>query len=150
MTDKTPGKQRGPGRPWKPGQSGNPKGCPTGSRHKATLAVLTLLDGEAEALTRKCVERALDGDSVALRLCLERLAPPRKDSPVSLAGLPRVESAADLPKATARILEAVAKGDITPSEGQALAGFVEGHRKALEMADIEARLSVLEQKEKER
>ncbi|MFZ5427192.1 MAG: DUF5681 domain-containing protein [Thermodesulfobacteriota bacterium] len=149
-TDKTAGKQRVRGRPWKPGQSGNPNGCPTGSRHKATLAVLALLDGEAEALTRKCVERALEGDSVALRLCLERLAPPRKDSPVILAGLPKIERAADLPKATGKIIEAVGKGDITPSEGQALAGLVEGHRKALEIADIEARLSALEAKEDRR
>lgn len=90
---------------------------------------------------------ALEGDTVALRLCLERLAPPRKDSPVILAGLPRIVSAADLPKLMARILDSVAKGRITPSEGQALAALVEGHRKALELADIEARLAALEQRE---
>ncbi|WP_243312349.1 DUF5681 domain-containing protein [Fundidesulfovibrio agrisoli] len=147
MTDKTQKKQRGPGRPWKPGQSGNPAGCPTGSRHKATLAVLALLDGEAETLTRKAVEMALAGDSVAMRLCLERLAPPRKDSPVTLAGLPKIECAADLPKATCAILEAVARGDITPNEGQALAGLLESHRKTLETAEIEQRLSALEARE---
>jgi hypothetical protein len=37
------------------------------------------LDGEAEALTRKAIERALEGDTTALRLCLDRLLPPRKD-----------------------------------------------------------------------
>jgi hypothetical protein len=44
--------------PWKPGQSGNPKGCPKGSRHKTTLAVEALLDGQAERLTQKAVEMA--------------------------------------------------------------------------------------------
>lgn len=144
MADKTTKKQRGPGRPFKPGQSGNPGGCPTGSRHKATLAVQALLDGEGEALTRKAVEMALAGDTTALRLCLERLCPPRKDSPVNLSGLPKIESAADLPKATAKILETVAKGIITPSEGQALAGLIEGHRKALETAELEARVAAIE------
>jgi len=106
--------------------------------------VLALLDGEAEGLTRKAVEMALEGDTVALRLCLERLAPPRKDSPLTLAGLPKIEGAADLPKATARVLEAVANGAITPSEGQALAGLLEGHRKALEFTELEARVAALE------
>jgi hypothetical protein len=54
---------------------GNP-GKPRGTRHKATLAALALLSGEAEGLTRKAVELALAGDVTALRLCIERLVPP--------------------------------------------------------------------------
>ena len=38
-----------------------------------------MLDGEAETLTRKAIDKALKGDSEALRLCLERLVPPRKE-----------------------------------------------------------------------
>src|SRR5215203_5447607 len=53
---------------------GNP-GRPPGARNRATLAALALLEGEAEALTRRCVELALAGDTAALRLCLERLLP---------------------------------------------------------------------------
>jgi hypothetical protein len=108
------------------------------------MAVQALLDGEGEALTRKAVEMALEGDTTALRLCLERLCPPRKDSPLSLAGLPKIKTTMDLPKASAAILEAVAKGTITPSEGQALAGLVESHRKTLEMSELEARVAALE------
>jgi hypothetical protein len=63
------------GRPFKKGVSGNPAGKPPGSRNRTTLAVQALLDGEAERLTRKCVELALQGDSTALRLCMERLVP---------------------------------------------------------------------------
>ena len=51
------------------------------------MAAEALLDGEAEALTRKAVELALEGDTVALRLCLERLLPPRKSRRVTLTGL---------------------------------------------------------------
>ena len=70
MTANSEPKQRGG---FQPGQSGNPAGKPKGARNKTTLAVEALLDGEAEALTRKAIERALEGDSVALRLCLERI-----------------------------------------------------------------------------
>ena len=60
-------------------------GKPRGTRHKVTQAVLGLLEGQAEALTQRAVQLALAGDSTAMRLCLERLAPPRKDAPVTFA-----------------------------------------------------------------
>lgn len=58
-----------------------------GARHKVPLAAGALPDGEAEDLTRKAVQMALDDDSTALRLCLERISPPRKDAPVTAATL---------------------------------------------------------------
>src|SRR5215831_3861814 len=73
------------------GQSGNPRGRPAGSRNNATLACEALLEGQAEALTQKAVEMALSGDTVALKLCLERIYPPRKDRPVTFA-LPPITS----------------------------------------------------------
>ena len=69
-------------KPFQKGQSGNPKGRPKGARNKATLAMETLLNGEAATLTRKTVEMALAGDTTALRLCLDRIMPPRKDRAV--------------------------------------------------------------------
>ena len=121
---------------------GNP-GKPPGTRHKATRAVEALLDGEAEALSRKAVEMALSGDGAALRLCLERIAPPRKDSPVSFP-LPPMESARDAASAAAAILQAVAGGELTPTEGAHVMGLVDGFRRVLEVTEIEARLTELE------
>ena len=72
-------KQRG--RPFPKGTSGNPAGKPCGARHRTTRAAELLLDGEARALTRKCIELAKEGDRSALRLCLERIIPPRRDRP---------------------------------------------------------------------
>lgn len=108
------------------------------------MAAQVLLDGEAEALTRKAVDLALAGDLTALRLCLERIVPPRKDSPVKVK-LPTLESAADIPAVTRALLDAVAKGQLTPSEAQAVAGLVEAHRKALETEELERRIAALEQ-----
>ena len=76
--------RRVPGRPFEKGRSANPGGRRRGSRNRATLAAAVLLDGEAEALTRKAVELALAGDPVALRLCIERILPPCRERPVRL------------------------------------------------------------------
>ena len=121
---------------------GNP-GKPKGTRHKATRAVLALLDGEAEALSRKAVALALEGDATALRLCLERIAPPRKDVPVQL-NLPNIRSAADAAKAAGAIIEAVALGDLTPTEGAHIMGLVETYRRTLELSELEVRVEALE------
>src|SRR5215218_6978605 len=83
------------------GQSGNPAGRPAGARNKATLAVEVLLDGEAETITRKAIELAKSGDITAMRLCLERIIPARKDRPVSFS-LPQIQTATDSVKASAR------------------------------------------------
>jgi hypothetical protein len=96
---------------------------------RLTLAVEAILDGEAEALTRKAVELAKSGDTTALRRCLERLAPPRKDRPVNLA-LPPLERTEDAKAGTAALLRAVAAGDVTPSEGEAVAKLIETHCRA--------------------
>jgi hypothetical protein len=121
---------------------GNP-GKPAGARHKATQAALALLDGEAGALTRKAVEMALEGDTTALRLCLERIAPPRRDAPVQFT-LPRMETARDAAMAAGAVLEAVAAGELTPTEGAHLMGLVEAYRRALETTELEARVAALE------
>jgi len=139
-----PKQQKSRGRPFKPGESGNPKGRTPGTRCKATLAAQALLDGEAEALTRKAVQLALKGDLTALRLCLERIIPPRKDTPVKVK-LPAMETAADLTEAMSAILAAVGAGTITPSEAAALAGLIDTHRKALETADLAERVAKLEE-----
>jgi len=122
-----------------PGNSGKPKG----TRHKATQAALALLDGEAEALTRQAVTMALGGDATALRLCLERIAPPRRDAPVTF-DLPRMETARDAAKAAGAVLGAVAHGDLTPTEGAHIMALVETYRRTLETTELEARLAALE------
>ena len=55
---------------------GNP-GKPKGSRHRATQAAQSLIENQSDAITQKAVEMALEGDTTALRLCIERIAPTR-------------------------------------------------------------------------
>jgi hypothetical protein len=129
---------------FKPGQSGNPDGRPKGARNRATLAAEQLLDGEADALTRKAIEMAKGGDTTALRLCIERILPTRKDRPVSF-DMPRIETVADSVKAAAAIATAVADGELTPMEASELSRVVDGYTRAVETADVAARLDRLEQ-----
>jgi Family of unknown function (DUF5681) len=129
---------------YRKGQSGNPGGRPPGVRNKATETAELLLDGEAEALTRKAVELALDGEAGALRLCLERIIPPRRQRPVQL-GLPPVRGVADLGGAMAAITTAAAGGIITPSEAAQLARVVEIFVRAIETSDFDRRLRQLEE-----
>lgn len=123
---------------------GNP-GRPPGARHRTTQAMQALLDGEGEALTRKAVELALGGDTTALRLCLERVAPVRKDPPVTF-DLPPMQSAADAAQAAGAVLAAVAAGELTPSEGAHVMALVETYRRTLETTDLERRIAALEAK----
>ena len=122
------------------GNSGRPKGA----RNKATQAVMALLEGEAEALSRKAVELALAGDGVALRLCLDRIAPPRKDNPVQFP-LPPMKTAHDAAQAAGAVLDAVSMGELTPIEAIQIMGLVDSFRRALEITEMETRIAALEE-----
>jgi hypothetical protein len=130
---------------FKPGQSGNPSGRPVGSRHKVTLAIEALLEGQHEALTQKAIDKALEGDGAALRLCLDRLAAPRKDAPVSFA-LPAIRTAGDTVAASAALLDAVAVGEVTPDEAGRVMALLTAHKSLVEAGDLEARITALEAK----
>jgi hypothetical protein len=141
VTDNTTKKQKAAA--FQKGQSGNPSGRPKGARNKTTLALEALLDGEAEAITRKAVEMALEGDVTAMRLCMDRILPPRKERPIMFS-MPKMETAADAVKASAALVDAVAAGDITPSEAGELSKLVDGFTKAVELHEIQQRLDKLE------
>jgi hypothetical protein len=104
---------------------------------------MELLAGEAEAITRKALEMALGGDATALRLWLERVAPPRKDAPVQFP-LPRMVTAHDAAEVAGAVLEAVSVGDLTTGEGAQIMGLVDSFRRTLEVTELESRTAALE------
>ena len=125
---------------------GNP-GKPKGARNRATQAVQELLDVQTEALTQAAVNKALEGDTAALRLCLERICPARKDTPVQFDIQP-MQSAADAATAAGSIVDAVATGELTPLEGASVMGLVDSYRRAIETSEFEKRLEALEDAKK--
>ena len=106
------------------GQSGNPAGRPRGSRNKTTVLMQDLLEGEAEAIARKAIEMAKDGDMAAIRVCMDRLASIRRKDPVAFE-LPPVDKARDTVAAVAAVVSAVAAGDLTTSEAAEVAKIID-------------------------
>src|SRR6202163_4642615 len=129
--------------PFQKGQSRNPSGRPPGARNKATIIAEALLQGEAEALTRSAIEKAKAGDMTALRMCLDRLAPPSKHRTIEFE-LPPLASAADAASALAAITAAVAAGELTPQEAGELFKLVDGFERMLEATIFEQRVARLE------
>jgi len=121
------------------GNSGRPKG----SRNKATLAIESLLQGQTEALTQTVIAKALEGDSVALRLCMERIAPAPKDKPVAFK-LPFLNNALDASQAAGSVLAAVSDGGLTPIEATRVMMLIDSYRRTLELTEIEERIKALE------
>jgi hypothetical protein len=128
---------------FQPGESGNPAGRPPGARNKKALAVEALLDDESEEVMRKLIGLAKVGDEVALRLCVDRMLPRRRERPVPLQ-LPRIRTDDDVRAAIDRITEALGEGEVTPREAADLLKFVDGASWTLQSSDVVARLDRIE------
>jgi hypothetical protein len=126
------------------GHSGNPGGKIPGTRSKATQAALALLDGEAEALSRKAIELALEGDTMALRLCLERIAPAVKEHRLEGLELPEINGPQDVLDAVSEVSQRLAEGTILPSQAAALCQVFEHYRRHYETSELEERITRLE------
>ena len=125
---------------WKPGESGNPAGKPKGSGtiQKMRAALSEAIPDVTEAL----LEKARDGDVAAARLLLERVFPPARPEE-----LPR---AFDLPAGTLTeqgkaLLDLVATGEISPSQGAQLIGALGNLSKVAEVDDLATRVAALEE-----
>ena len=87
---------------------------------------------------------ALAGDPVALRICLERICPVRKDRPVTFP-LPPITSARDAAEIAAAVAQAVAAGRVTPSEAAEIGKVIEIYIKAYQTAELNDRVARVEE-----
>ena len=130
------------GRPFPPGSPGGP-GRPKGSRNRTTRAQ-KMLDEHAEAIVRKCVIQAMKGDPTALRLCMERVVPVHRDPYVKLK-LPRTKTAQDVAEASERVVQDLAAGRITPTEGEKVITVLMQRLRTIEGVELETRIERLEE-----
>jgi hypothetical protein len=128
---------------FKPGQSGNPKGRPLGSRNAALVALDQIAEGAAPAMLATLVQAGMSGDVQAARLVMERAWPARKGRAVVL-DMPAITDAAGVTEAIARLIKATTTGSITPDEAAPIAALIEGQRKAIETNHLESRIAALE------
>jgi hypothetical protein len=135
------------GRPFQPGNTFG-LGRPKGSRNKTTKKMNEMLEKYSEPIFQKCMSMAMKGDRVALKLCVERLFPARRDGYVQMPPLPRTQTMQDLAEGNQRVLQAVARGQITPGDGEAISRILEERRRVIESVEWEARIAALEQNAK--
>lgn len=129
--------------PFKPGQSGNPTGRPKGIKDRR-VALREKLLPHADQLIDMVTTFAKSGDMTAMKIVMDRIIPPLKEEPIHVT-IPKIESAADCVKAQAAVVNAVAAGEILPSDGQAMSGLIEAQRRAYETHDLAKRLEAIEE-----
>ena len=122
------------------------KGRPQGSRNKATVAAANIFENEAGTIARHAVDMALEGNTAMVKLIVERILPVKRSVPVKLPDMPTVTSIADASELTGYVLDAVAKGDLSPVDAEIVSRSCERHLRALQVSDLEPRLAVLESK----
>lgn len=113
---------------FKKGQSGNLAGKPKGARHKTTLLAERLMQDDVETIVNAVLTAARNGDMMAAKIILDRIAPVRRSNSFDL---PRIECRADRLPARAAILDAVANGDLTPGEAVDIFNLIDRVARAL-------------------
>jgi len=122
------------------------KGRPEGSRNRVSVSAMNLLKDEEQALSRRAIELAQNGNVQMLQFCLSRiLPPPPKDEAVKLEGMPKCEDIQSSVHLSSYVLNKLAEGALTPSQANLVSGIVEKHIRCLQITDIEVRLSQIEE-----
>jgi hypothetical protein len=127
---------------------GNP-GRPPGTRHRTTVAIEALLEGQWEGLTKTAVALALRGDATALRLCFDRIAPQRRGAAFEISDFPAIKSAADVPSALAALIAAVAAGYLTADEAKPLSEMFTAYVNAVDIVDTAAEVAEIKRMQQE-
>jgi len=122
------------------------KGKPRGARNRVTLAIEAMMDGQWEVLTKTAIALALRGDPAALRLCIDRLAPPRRGRVTPIVDFPVPKTATEVPAALAHLTQAVASGEITAGEADEIAKLIDRFVAAFDAAAFAERLAELEKR----
>jgi len=99
--------------------------------------------GEADAVVRAVIEKAKEGDMLAAKIILDRVAPLRKGRPIEI-DIPAAKSAGDIANAMANLIIAMAAGEITPDEAATVASVIEVRRRTIETLELDERLRALE------
>jgi len=123
---------------WKKGQSGNPRG-----RVPGLEIIRKLLDPHRKDLINKAVELAKSGDATALRLCIDRIAPPPRTElpPIKIPGL---ANAKGLSEKARTIIDAAGEAIISPDSAAMLLGALASACKIIETDELSERIAALE------
>jgi Family of unknown function (DUF5681) len=107
--------------PFVKGQSGNPAGRPVGSRNRFTQEMQEALENSGLPLIQRLLELAGDGNTGAMRQCLDRLMGKYRPSAVAL---PSPDAPNYVLSALSEIHRALGAGEIASDEAARLVDFV--------------------------
>ncbi len=125
---------------WKKGQSGNPKGRPPGVGPVNLLRAA--IAARVPEILQKLITQALEGDTGAARLLLERaIAPLKAMEPTQPITLPD----GTLTDQGRAVLAAVAAGALAPGQGSQLITAIGALARVAEIDELERRMTAMEQ-----
>ena len=132
-----------PPKGWQPGQSGNPKGRPIGSRNKKNV-IAEEFEKDGSEVARVVMNAALEGDMQAANMVLQRLSPPLR----ARAEKVTFELTPDAPlhEQANQVLASVAEGAIDPETGKMLIDCIQSVAGIRAVDELEVRLIALEEK----
>src|SRR5947209_2716135 len=119
----------------RPFQEGNQfgRGRPKGSRNQPKTGGQPILNEYAEHLIRKLIAMALQGDARAMRLCMERISPARRDTYMRM-NLPAIATARDVHTAAEKVTRSMRRGTITMEEAVKMMNILESRSRVIEKA----------------
>ena len=123
---------------WRAGRSANPAGRPPGTQTQRHIA--QAIGPRLDELIERLLEQALQGDTSAARLILDRVSPALRpsDSAITLPSAETPQSAAQ------SALQAMARGELTPAQAGAVVAAARGVTEITDVADLAQRIERLE------
>ncbi len=122
------------------GKSGNPAGRPKGTKNSSS-ALREAIREELPSILRNLIELARGGDTQAAGVLLSRALPPLR--PVSEA-TPIPTPGESLGERAEAVSAAALSGVISPTTAAELMSVLSGHARITEIADLEQRITALE------
>lgn len=126
---------------WAPGQSGNPAGRKPGSLNRGGQLRAMLAEG-GEELIRVVLAKALAGNVEALRLCLERVAPPLRPDGRCVSF--QFDMHAPFTVQAQQIANAVASGELCVEDGALMIQALTNAAGLKQIDELEERIRELE------
>jgi hypothetical protein len=130
------------GRPFEPGNKVG-RGRPKGSRNKAKSEVQEVLDQYTSKMLMTCIGHAAKGNPTALRLCIERMIPTRREAPVRMR-VPPIRTAEDVDKAAEQVTQDIGRGKTTAADGEKMMHILESRCRIIDSVNNAGRMDKLE------
>lgn len=129
---------------WQKGMpSPNPKGRPPGIKERKAKVTEKLLDN-VNGILDKMIQQALEGDSAAAALVVNRVLPVLRPQSEKVTFV--LDADASISKQVEQVLAAIANGEVAPDVGKKIIEAVQSLASVRAIEDLEKRITELEAK----